>query len=37
MSTSTHSSRCYGDGDGGDEGEIVPWINTVPQGRQDEG
>lgn len=33
----TYSSRCYGDGDGSEEGEIIPWINAVPQRGQDEG
>lgn len=32
----THSSCGDGDGDGSDEGEIVAWINAVPQGRQEE-
>lgn len=35
--TGTHCSCCHGDGDGGDEGKIVPWVNTMPQGRQDKG
>lgn len=34
---STHSSSCDGDGDGGEEGEVVSWVNAVPQRRQDEG
>lgn len=31
-----YSSCCYGYGNSSDEGEIVAWINTMPQGGQDE-
>lgn len=34
---STHCSCCYGDRDRSDGAKIVPWINSMPQGRQDKG
>lgn len=37
LSACTYCAGCDGDGDGGDEGEVIPGEDAVPQGRQDEG